>query len=227
MACEAGVSAEGELMQDIVINKNSPVLFADKSEAGNSSAWLKELESAQWQQRQRYQPSENPEQRILSDNSSTHAQDPMRFSRQTPLGEKKNSLEKILSQENAASAGRMKENNNELAFRSLARSGPAHLIANANASVLSKMLAMNEEQQAALRRNPRLFLKTTWQSQHTHAILEAEEVKVWLRDSVYEQGEGRRLLRKLQVHFSRLGLRLTQFTLNGLIVSDSASPAQE
>jgi hypothetical protein len=183
----------------------------------NHSGWLEQLESAQWQQRLRYTPG--------------GGQQPSRDGTASAQPQDKRGPESVagatLDARSHARAHRaeMPTPLNGAAVHAVPghhssrETQPTPALAFAS-SFTQRSAAPANEQGTAMPQHMKRLPMATWQAQHTHVMLSAEGLRVWLRDARYQGSDGYQLLRGMREQFARLGLRLAQFTLNGTQVSE-------
>lgn len=204
-------------MTDVATINNELKSLAGGAPPGNQAAWVKQFESAQWQQRLRYQPSKGQQQ------------DANQSGRESGNGEASKSRT-----EGQVTHGRERSGNSVSSKVTDTQSSRQSVRADTSSigmrdTVLKPAISLTpamQERPVALsmerREMPSLQLKQytseLWQTQHAHAMVDAEGVKLWLRDARYRSNDGQRILQSLREHFARLGLRLTQFTLNGTAI---------
>ncbi len=186
---------------------------ASAAPSRNPEAWLKQLESAQWQQRLRYQ-SQGDQAPVLAQHSNlqneslTSAKKNEGFSHRSPL-HNQTQPEVVHSasgrQAGVASRAVLVQARGETQGNPLTQS-PSNILPNSSATAGEPDFLLPLQ---------RRHVHANWNPTHAHAMLEADEVKLWLRDARLQSSEGLRLLKSLRRHFARLGLRLAQLTLNG------------
>ena|GEM_PF-6658044 len=213
-------------MSEITVINKEAVTLGPKTSSSNHTAWLEQLESAQWQQRLRYQP------------------DPGRRQAGEPAKVQQRSAQQPARQGNAAD------------FSQTAHAGPdAGAAPNGDgqdarlAPRAAAITSLATESRSAIGSGPRVLQQVpvagapqdshghtwppvrrpatvNWQTQNAHVMASNGGLKMWLRDARYEKGDGYRLLQELRAQFARLGFRLAEFTLNGEQIAESDQSGQ-
>lgn len=185
--------------------------------AGNHAAWLKQFESAQWQQRLRYQPTAEQDRHADPSRAQRDAEKPLPKAPAEATGDDRGAMARNVQETVAGSAAG--EGAASVATAAAGSGGtPMRLAPVAVAPLQERPAALAMDQRHLTAPLPRRPASIPWQAQHAHAMLDAEGVKLWLRDARYAGSDGQQLLQALRGHFMRLGLRLTQFTLNGTTI---------
>jgi len=191
--------------------------------AGDPPAWLKQLESAQWQQRLRYERAGT----APKDAGESGA-------RQAAQGKTGTTATRPDMHTAHASNSRQQAGNTEQAAHRFAQSAPLNggnkpaldpVAARQGATTQPAAPAGDEELQSSLL--GRRMSRMEWKTAHAHALLGSGEIRLWLRDARLRAGDGERLLRSLRGHFAQLGLKLVEFTLNGSTVASDPSRIEE
>lgn len=206
------------------INKEA-VAPSLKTGPSNHAAWLGQLESAQWQQRLRYQP--DPGQRQSAEPAPAQQ-------RSTQPG-RPDSTADFSQAAHAGREARAASNHHgqeaQLAARAVTATVPAAesrpaigpgLPVLQQPPVAGTPQDSNAQAWAPLRRPATI----DWQVQNAHVMAGSDGLRMWLRDARYEKGDGYRLLQELRGQFARLGFRLAEFTLNGERVAGSDKSGQ-
>lgn len=206
-------------VSDIAINS-----FADDMPApggrvqpANHSGWLAQLETAQWQQRLRYQPHGGQPLAACATREDTPGKTSARAPKLPPMAE---TMPGAPHQESPTPTP---GSNNTLPARSVTT---ATRLATANQAMAclptppEQVVIPGGEDTAEMALQGRRPQSMQWQAHHMHAVLNQEGVCIWLRDARYRDGDGQQLLRTLRSQFARLGLRLAQFTLNGSQIAE-------
>ncbi len=195
----------------IVTSKDAPLANAGSPPA-NHTAWLEQLESAQWQAKARYQsggrenyqhdgnPHAAAKNGFAKTSSNVGTLNPQRHSGGNhPVGS-----DPIHTQEGQLRGTQL-----------ITQNSTQNVLANALPHSLEPRFAGSADHEAVAPQNYRQFSRAAWQAQHSHVMLSSEGLRLWLRDARYDVTDGEKLLRELRQHFADLGLRLAQFTLNG------------
>ena len=190
-----------------------------KTGPSNHAAWLEQLESAQWQQRLRYQSA--PGQRQSGEPASAQ----QRLMQQP--GQPGNAAD--FSQ--AAQAGRQagptadrRGQDAQPAARAVAIAAPAaeaRPVFGPGLPVLQQTPVAGALRDGQAWSPPERPATINWQAQNAHVMAGSDGLRMWLRDARYEKGDGYRLLLELRGQFARMGFRLAEFTLNGEQVAGS------
>jgi hypothetical protein len=204
-------------MTDVATINNELKSLPSGAPPGNQAAWVKQFESAQWQQRLRYQPSNGQQQdaELPGREGGNGEASKARTVGQVTQGRDRNSnsvsseATNIQSSRQSVHAETSSTGMRETALKPSFTLAPA-----AQERPATLPIERHEMRSFQLRR----YANELWQAQHAHAMLDAEGVKLWLRDARYRSNDGPRILQSLREHFARLGIRLTQFTLNGTAI---------
>lgn len=209
-------------MSDLAITVDSKETSAPGSrmQPANHSAWLEQLESAQWQQRLRYQPNNGSGQQRSSDAASDSLREQAPFRSTAAVSTGANAPVDTRRQ----ATGMAESTANGMARASL-NSGTVRA---ANMQPTAALLptspqplpTLGDELDRTMAPQARRLLAMQWQARNAHVMLSAEGLRVWLRDTRYREGDGQKLLRALRSQFAHTGLRLAQFTLNGSQISE-------
>jgi hypothetical protein len=211
-------------MSSITVIDKDAIASGPKTSPSNHTAWLEQLESAQWQQRMRYQPESGGRQQGAQESVRQQvAQQPAQQAKATDA----NQAAGAQHQEGAAPESAAHDvlpaartpDGAVPAAESRTAFGPG-------SSILQRTLLGGDVRNGQAWSLPRRFAAIDWQAQNAHVMAGAEGLRMWLRDARYEKGDGCKLLLELRARFARLGFRLAEFTLNGERVAESDQSGQ-
>lgn len=211
-------------MSEITVINKEAVTLGPKTSPSNHTAWLEQLESAQWQQRLRYQPE--PGQRQAGEQASAQQRSAQQPARQ---GNAADFSQTAHAGRDAGAAPNGEGQDARLAARAAAIASPATESRSAFGPGLPVLQqtpvagALRDGQTWSPLRRPATI---NWQAQNAHVMAGNDGLRMWLRDARYEKGHGYRLLQELRGQFARLGFRLAEFTLNGEQIAGSDQSGQ-
>ncbi|MES2538656.1 MAG: hypothetical protein V4632_22590 [Pseudomonadota bacterium] len=190
----------------------------------NHSAWLEQLESAQWQQRLRYQPGGQQQRPAAQAGTGGEAQTRSRPAPAAAGGDKQ-----FHATSDAARAASAPGSNvvTATANTGAARASAANAGNASSPQPAQRPLMAGSDHDSVLPQLGRRLPAVTWQAQHAHVRATENGLQVWLRDARHQETDGLKLLRELRSRFAQLGLRLAQFTLNGKQVAQATHLDQQ
>jgi hypothetical protein len=213
-------------MSEITVINKEAVAPGLKTGPSNHAAWLEQLESAQWQQRLRYQPGSGQRQ------SDEPAAAELRSAQQPGRpGNSADFSQAAHAGHQAGAASDRRSQDVQLAVRIAAIATPVAESRPASGQGLPALkqtpvtgvLRDGDTQAWLLLRRP---VTINWQAQNTHVMAGSDGLRMWLRDVRYEKDDGYRLLQELRGQFAHLGFRLAEFTLNGEQIAGSDESGQ-
>jgi hypothetical protein len=211
-------------MADITVISRQAEAPGPRTSPSNHGAWLEQLESAQWQQRLRYQPGHGQQQAPSAGADQRAAQ---QAGRRTGAGDAGQPAQAQRQAGPAAPGSRQAAPAGAQAGPPAAPAAEARPATGAAPPALRQQPAGARLSEGAPWPQPRRLPTVNWEAQNAHVLAGNDGVRVWLRDARCTQaGAGARLLQELRGRFARLGFRLAEFTLNGEQVTGPDQAAQ-
>jgi hypothetical protein len=211
-------------MAEITVISKEAATALPKASSSNHTAWLEQLESAQWQQRLRYQPDSGQRQAGERATTEQHpAQLPARPGKTADFSQAEHARRQAGFPANAGGS------DDRSAMRAAANAAPS---AEAPPAFGAGQSGVQERPVGIAARGGQAWLPVrrmptvNWQAQYAHVMAGNEGLRMWLRDARYEKSEGYRLLLELRARFAGLGFRLAEFTLNGERIVSSVQSGQ-
>jgi len=188
---------------------------AGTAAADAPARWRLELERAQWRLRSDAKPVQSAPANSGGAGDVPHkpaATNPRTATEQDLRGAQGNSA----AAEPPSAKGAPQAGPQEHALRSGARNGPSAIAAARQERPYGPSRPPAQPQAAASRAPQR----AAWPNVSAHALVDAGQVKAWIRDASLGEAERRRLLRELRARLRAAGLQLETLTVNGREESD-------